>query len=67
MLTVKDFKTTEEQIECIKGILEMSKKIIKGIRADKEFGYLTKAQAEEMIENEKVCTWNLIDDFFEED
>lgn len=63
MLTINDFKTAEEQIEYIKGIVETTQKIIKGLREDRISGYLTHNELDEMIESEKVHTYNLIEEF----
>ena len=67
MLTINDFKTAEEQIEYIKGIVESTQKIIKGFREEYSSGYITRNELEEMIELEKAGTYNLIEEFFEED
>lgn len=63
MLTINDFKTAEEQIECIKGIVESTEKTIKGLREDHYSGYLTLKELEEMIRLEKACAYNLIEEF----
>ena len=63
MMTINDFKTAEEQIEYIKGIVESTQKIIRGLREDQNSGYLTHNKLDEMITLEKACTYNLIEDF----
>ena len=62
-MTINDFKTAEEQIEYIKGIIEATQKIIIGLREDRNSGYLTHNELDEMITLEKACTYNFIEDF----
>lgn len=63
MITTNDFKTAEEQIEYIKGIIESTQKIIKGFKEEYSSGYVTRKELEELIELEKVGTYNLIEEF----
>lgn len=63
MMTINDFKTADEQIEYIKGIVESTQKIIKGFKEEHSSGYITRKELEEMIELEKAGTYNLIEEF----
>ena len=67
MKTAKDFNTDGERLEYVKGILEATQKNIKGFREEYSSGYMTHNELEEMIELEKAGTYNLIEEFFEED
>ena len=63
MMTINDFKTAEEQIEYLKGIVETTENIIRGLREDHNSGYLNHKTFEEMISLEKASTYNLIEEF----
>ena len=63
MLTINYFKTAEEQIEYLKGIVESTQKIIKGLREDHNSGYIDNKTLDKMIMLEKTCTYNLIEEF----
>ena len=63
MLTINDFRTAEEQIECLKGIVEKTEKNIKGLHEDHYSGYIDLKELDEMIRLEKACAYNLIEEF----
>ena len=61
--TINDFKTAEEQIEYIKGIVESTEKIIKGLKEEHSSGYVTRNELEELIGLEKISSYNFIKEF----
>ena len=63
MMTINDFRTAEEQIEYLKGIVESTQKIIKGLREYHNSGYINNKTLDEMIRLEKACSYNLIEEF----